>query len=90
MEMKGEEKTDADTNTIVGSAMTLLLLLSGLNKIPRAEKTMQYTGRWPSSNTRTRYNQACSFNPPMVCSAKLPVLDGVTPQCMCYPFISQK
>ena len=86
MEMRGEEKTDADTNTIVGSAMTLLLLLSGLNEIPRAEKTMQYTGRWPSSNTRTRYNQACSFNPPMVCSAKLPVLDGVTLTMHVLPF----
>ena len=37
MEMRGEEKIDADTNRIVGSAMTLLLLLSGLNEIPRAE-----------------------------------------------------
>ena len=86
MEMRGEEKTDADTNRIVGSAMTLLLLLSGLNEIPRAEKTMQYTGRWLSSNTCTRYNQACSFNPPTVCSAKLPVLDGVTLTMHVLPF----
>ena len=37
MEMRGEKKIDAEANRIVGVAMTLLLLLSGLNKIPRAE-----------------------------------------------------
>ena len=37
MEMRGEKKIDADANRIVGLAMTFLLLLSGLNEIPRAE-----------------------------------------------------
>ena len=37
MEMRGEEKIGADPNRTVGSAMTLLLLFSGLSEIPRAE-----------------------------------------------------
>ena len=50
------------------------------------QNTMQYTGSWPKSNARTHYNQACSFNPPMVWSAKLPVLDGVTLTMDVLPF----
>ena len=38
MEMRGEEKLGADPNRTVGSAMTLLLLFSGLSEIPRAER----------------------------------------------------
>lgn len=69
--MSGKKKIGADTNNTVEFSGTLLLALSGLNKIP-GWNPVQYTGNYVKSNAQTvSWRVPGSFNPPTVWDAKL-------------------
>lgn len=68
-ETRRKKKIGADTNRTVELVMTASCQAS--TRYPE-QNTMQYTSNYMRSNTN--HNQACSFNPPPVWDATLPLL----------------